>query len=58
MAVQRKPLASARINSDAATFHFDTEVAVIRMANQEVGFAVLRLPLFATQDPPDLEKTT
>ena len=43
MAVHREPITSARIKSDAAAFYFNAEITVVGMANQEVGFPILRL---------------
>lgn len=56
MAVYRKPITGARIKSDAATLYFNAEIAVVGMANQEVGFPILRLFFLSSQYPPDLKK--
>ena len=56
MAVYRKPITGARIKSDAAAFYFNAEIAVVGMANQEVGFPILRLLFLSSQYPPDLKK--
>lgn len=42
--------------SYAAAFYLYTEVAMVGMLNQEVGFAILRLLLFPEQYPSDLKK--
>jgi len=56
MTIDRKPVATAGVESDTTTLDFNAQVAQIRVADHEIGFAVLGLLFLPTQDPTDLEK--
>ncbi len=54
--VNGKPFPAAGIEPDAAAFNFNANVPEVRVADDEVSFAVFRLFFLSAQDPPYLEE--
>ena len=54
--VNGKPVPAAGIEPDTAALNFNANVPEIRVADDEVRFAIFRLLFLSAQDPPYLEE--